>query len=102
MVSRPDPPTGVDLKVARAVVADMGGEIIVITVVAAAVEVTAAAAVVTAAAAVVTAAVVTAAVVTAAAVQAGIRKMNETSISKFLGLCVVGSKKYWYIQREIL
>jgi hypothetical protein len=58
--------------------------------VAAAVEVTAAAVEVTAAAAVVTAAVVTAAVVTAAAVQAGIRKMNETSISKCLVLCVVG------------
>jgi hypothetical protein len=81
VVSRPDPPTGVDLKVARAVVADMGGEIIVITVVAAAV-------------------VTAAAVEVTAATQAGIRKMNETSISKRLVLCVVGSKKY--IQREIL
>ena len=51
VVSRPDPPTGVDLKVARAVVADMGGEIIVITVVAAAVVTAAAVAVAVVAAA---------------------------------------------------
>jgi hypothetical protein len=85
-VLRPDLPMAVDLKVARVVVANMGGEIIVTMAAEAAVEAAVEAATVEAAtveAATVEAATVEAATVEAAgadmeAVRVGIRKMKET------------------------